>query len=61
MFQSTPARERATHVSEHVYPILFQSTPARERATEGMMAFTDNAKFQSTPARERATLPGEED
>ena len=36
VFQSTPARERATSDQRTGGPAEFQSTPARERATEGM-------------------------
>ena len=57
MFQSTPARERATSGSTEQIAdfIVFQSTPARERATRIGCCVFRLMPFQSTPARERAT------
>ena len=57
MFQSTPARERATlKIEGSKFNYVFQSTPARERATRSLASGVGYIVFQSTPARERATF-----
>ena len=51
MFQSTPARERATVDGKHAGKLyMFQSTPARERAT-GLLAPNGARNFVSIHAR----------
>ena len=54
LFQSTPARERATGTPTRIMlGVVFQSTPARERATFVVMILSDYSVV-SIHARSRA-------